>query len=158
MSANEPRKFLGRSRQVGSRATVYQVADGLEIEANEQYDVVHKRVLFDDVMMVTIHRELGIPYLVTTGLITLFCFGMAIFILLVNTDGWPASAVFGVLGLPSATLLVIRWFSGVNVVTVFGRRSKAVLHFTRKKHRAREVYNEICAAVRQKHDELSSRA
>ena len=38
---------------------------------------------------------------------------------------------------------------GRDVVTVFGRRSKAVLRFgSFRKQRAREVYGHVCAAVR----------
>ena len=62
MSANESRKLIGKSQTIGSRAAIYQVQDGLEIEMSEQYDVVQRRVLFDDVLMVTIHREIGPLY------------------------------------------------------------------------------------------------
>ena len=148
MSANAPRKLLGKSRAVGSRAMVYQVADGLEIEVNEQYDVVHKRVLFDDVILVTIHREMGAAYLAVMALITAFFFGMGVLMLSIDVDAWPAALGFGVFGLPSAILFLIRFFAGIDVVTVFGRRSKAAIHFALKKKRAREVYGSICAAVR----------
>ncbi|HYC58542.1 MAG TPA: hypothetical protein VEK79_03165 [Thermoanaerobaculia bacterium] len=148
MSANEPRKLLGQSRAVGSRAMVYQVADGLELEVNEQYDVVHKRVLFDDVMLVTIHREIGMTYLLTTGFVTAFFFGFAFLFLVIDINAWMLAATFAVLGLPTAIMMLMRWFTGVIVVTVFGRRSKAAIHFTRRKDRAREVYGSICAAVR----------
>ena len=150
MIENSQRKLLGKSRAVGSRAAVYQVADGLEIEVNEQYDVVHKRVLFDDVMLVTIHRELGALYLFLTGIIAALFFGFAILILSLNPDAWPAAIGLGAFGGPAFVLFAIRFIRGLEVVTVFGRRSKAALHFGSKR-RAREVYGSICATVRQAH-------
>lgn len=148
MSATETRKLLGKSRQFGSRATIYQGADALEIEVLEQYDVVQKRVLFDDVQMVTIHREVGAAYLAITALIALLFLGIAILIVSIEFDAWPAAIVFAAFGLPALIAFLVRLFLGVDIVTVFGRRSKTDLRFALRKQRAREVYGTICAAVR----------
>jgi hypothetical protein len=145
----EPRKLLGRSRAFGSLSAIYQVEDGLEIEAHEQYYVVQRHVLFDDVLLVTIHRETGALYLILTGLLSLFFFGIAGTILSTNVDiAWAFAAVSAALGAPVFVLFLTRVFLGVDVVTVFGRRSKADLRFGIRKKRAREVYGTICAAVR----------
>jgi uncharacterized integral membrane protein len=148
MSANPTRKVLGRSRSIGSRATIYQGADGLEIEVTEQYDIVEKRVLFDDVLMVTIHREKGVFYLILTALMALFFLGIGILIVSVNVNAWPAAIIFGAFGLPALIAFLTRLLLGVDVVTVFGRRSKTDLRFALRKQRARETYGTICAAVR----------
>jgi uncharacterized integral membrane protein len=142
------RKLLGKSRTFGSRALVYQGLDALEIEVNEQYDVVEKRVLFEDVLMVTIHREKGMVYLVLTGMMAAFFLGIGILIVSVSVDAWPAAIVFGVFGFPFLLAFLTRLMLGVDIVTVFGRRSKADLRFALRKQRAREVYGTICAAVR----------
>jgi uncharacterized integral membrane protein len=148
MSANPTRKVLGKSRSLGTRATIYQGADALEIEVSERYDVIEKRVLYDDVLMVTIHREKGVFYLILTALIALFFLGIGILIVSVNVDAWPAAIVFGVFGLPALIAFLTRLLLGVDVVTVFGRRSKTDLRFALRKQRAREAYGTICAAVR----------
>jgi len=148
MSTNETRKLLGKSRTLGSRALIYQGADALEIEVNEQYEVVEKRVLFDDVLMVTIHRELGALYLAITALIALLFLGIAILIVSISVNAWPAAIVFGAFGLPALISFLVRLFLGIDIVTVFGRRSKTDLRFALRKQRAREVYGTICAAVR----------
>ena len=153
MSANEPRKLIGRSRTLGARAAVYQVHDGLEIETSEQYDIVQRRVLFDDVLMVTIHREMGPLYLFLTGSLAVFFLGIGLLILNANIDAWPAALVFGVFGAPALLAFLIRLFLGVDVVTIFGRRSKANVRFALRKRLAREVYGAICAAVRAAHRE-----
>lgn len=148
MSANPARKVLGRSRSLGSRATIYQGMDALEIEVSEQYDVVEKRVLYDDVLMITLHREKGVFYLVLTAVIALFFLGIAILIVSVSFDAWPAAIFFGAFGLPALIAFLTRLLLGVDVVTVFGRRSKTDLRFALRKQRAREAYGTICAAVR----------
>jgi uncharacterized integral membrane protein len=140
--------MLGKSRTLGSRAIIYQGVDALEIEVNEQYEVVEKRVLYDDVLMVTIHREKGAIYLTVTALIALFFLGIAILIVSVNVDAWPAAIVFAAFGLPALIAFLVRLLLGVDIVTVFGRRSKTDLRFALRKQRAREVYGTICAAVR----------
>lgn len=160
MSAAAPRKLLAKSRQAFSNQKVFQTAEGLEIESNEQYEIVERRVLFDDVQLVTIHREKGVAYLIVTALFSLFFLGLAILILSSNIDSWPAAVVFGTMGTPVFLAFLIRLFLGVDVITVFGRRSKAELRFALRKKRAREVYGTICAAVRSAHRraDLSSRA
>lgn len=151
MSANAPRKRLMKSRTAFSHVTVYQTAEGLEIESNEQYEIVERRVLFDDVILVTLHRELGVAYLVVTGLFAAFFLGFGILVLSFNVDTWPAAVVLGIFGGPVFLAFLVRLFLGVDVVTVFGRRSKADLRFALRKKRAREVYGTICAAVRSAH-------
>ena len=153
MSANEPRQLIGKSHTLGARAAVYQVHDGLEIETSEQYDIVQRRVLFDDVLMVTIHREIGPIYLFITGSLAAFFLGIGMVILSVNIDAWPAALVFGVFGAPALLAFLIRLFLGVDVVTIFGRRSKANVRFSLRKKRAREVYGAVCAAIRAAHRE-----
>ena|ERR1700741_373401 len=151
MSANETRKLLGHSRSFGSRATIYQADDALEIEVNEQYDVVQKRVLYDDVVMVTIHREMGAAYLVVMGLIALMFLGIAALIVSISFNAWPAAIIFAIFGLPALLAFLVRLFLRLDVVTVFGRRSKTDLRFALRKQRAREVYGTICAVVRNAH-------
>jgi hypothetical protein len=144
----EPRKLLSRWRTAVSNEAVYQTADGLEVESNQQYEVVERRVLFDDVLLVTLHRHIGVAYPLVTGVIAAFFIGIGIVILSVNVDAWAAAAIFGGIGAPFLLALLLRVMFAVDVITVFGRRSKAILRFGLRKKRAREVYGQVCAAVR----------
>jgi hypothetical protein len=144
----ETRKPLARSRTVFSTETVYQTADGLEIESNQQYQIVERRVLFDDVVFVTLHRYIGVTYPLVTGLIAAFFIGIGILILSINVDSWIAASIFGAIAAPFLIALLLRLMFGLDVITVFGRRSKATLRFALRKKRAREVYGQVCAAVR----------
>jgi hypothetical protein len=145
------RMLLGKARTLGSRAAIYEAEDGLEIEINEQYEVTQKRVLYDDVLMVTIHREMGAAFLVITGLWAAFFITIASWILSLDRDVLPVAVVFYGIAAPAAIAFLLRLVLGVDVVTVFGRRSKTAMRFALRKRRARQVYASICAVVRKAH-------
>lgn len=151
MSTSEARTLIGTSHSFGSGAAVYQVHDGLEIQSHEQYEVVLRRVLFHDVLMVSIHREVGALYLILTGSIAVFFLGIGGVIARVGVETWPIASFFGVIGAPALIAFLVRLFLGVDVVTIFGKRSKATVRFTWRKKRARLMYDAICHAVRNAH-------
>jgi hypothetical protein len=133
---------------MAGRSSIYETADGLEIEANEQYETLQRRVLFEDVVLVTFHRETGWPYVLAHGAIALV-FLLIAGLLFAAAAPLGVTLLFTALGAPSLALLIVRMIVKVDVVTVFGRRSKAVIRFPWHKRRAREVYGRICARTRQ---------
>ena len=142
------RTLLGRSTGAASRTVVYQTPDGFEIETREQYEVIQRRVLYDDVLFVTYHREMGAVYLILTGLVSLLFIVISISVLSIDIDYWPAALIVGGLGLPAVLAFLARLMFRVDVITIFGRRSKAAMRFGLRKKQARETYGQICAAVR----------
>ncbi|HEV7922296.1 MAG TPA: hypothetical protein VGR02_16035, partial [Thermoanaerobaculia bacterium] len=153
MSARAPeRRLVGKFTTAVSREMVWETPDGLEIETRDQYDVSRKAVLFEDVMLVTYHRQFGLMFFFLNGL------GMAFFIMmmtiLMSMKENVAGAVFGLLAVPFLVAMAVRAILKVDVVTVFGRRSKASMHFSFRKQRARQVYGSICSKVRQVHRQL----
>ena len=146
---SEPRRFLCRSGTAFSREAVYQAGDGLEIDMSEHFEVVRRRVLYDDVRLVTIHSDRGVWYLVITALIGVLFSLMGMYIVGSGPHMWPLSIMFFVFGIPGLWMFLVRMMFGRDIITIFGRRSKAVLRFTAlRQRRARKVYGEICAAVR----------
>jgi hypothetical protein len=135
------RKLLGRNAGVMLRETVYETADAIESESHEGYEVTRKRVLFEEVLLVTIHRETGLPYVIAMGVAAILFGGIAFF-----GRKEPALGItFGILALPFFIGCVIRLALKLDYVSVFGRRSKAVMRFSFRKRRAREVYGRICS-------------
>jgi hypothetical protein len=135
------RTLLGRNSGVMLREAVYETADSIECEAREGYDVTRKRVLFEEVLLVTIHREVGTLYVIAMGAAAVIFAGVAF---LGRRE--PAFAIsFGILALPFLIGCVIRLVLRLDYVSVFGRRSKAVMRFSFRKRRAREVYGRICS-------------
>jgi hypothetical protein len=142
------RKLLGRNATFASRETIWQTDDGFEVETNIHYEISKRRVLFDDVLLVTIHRTSTPVYLAFTALFGLFFIGLGAMVLSLPRDAWPAAIPFFVIGAPSLVAFFLRLIYGLDVVTIFGRRSKAAIRFAMRKQRAREIYGQVCAAVR----------
>jgi len=146
------RTKLCSSRTLVGSDTAYLTADGIDLDQSVNYEVVRRRVFFDDVQLVTLHRERGLLFLVVTGAWGLLWTAIAIFIVAINTKGWPAAMFFLALGGPAVIAFLLRLALGREVVTVCGRRSRASLRFSMfRKQRARDVYGTICAAVRRAH-------
>lgn len=143
------RVLLDKWATVLTRVRVYQTAEGLDVESNEHFEVSNTRVFFDDVQMVTLHREHGPLYLTLTGL---FSLGFLILFGYMASISKPAMiagiVVFMMFGSWFTFAFLVRAIWGVDIVTVFGRRSKAVLRYRFRKKRARAVYGTLCAAVR----------
>jgi len=143
------RTLLGKWASPLNRVRVYQTAEGLDVETHEHFEVANTRVFYEDVQLVTIHREYGTLYLMLTGL---FSFGFLMLFAYMATLGEAGiiagSVIFIMIGLPFTVAFLTRAFWGVDVVTVFGRRSKATLRFRFRKRHSREVYGKICALVR----------
>jgi len=131
-----------------AQVRVYHAADGFDIVSNEHFEVVHTHIFFEDIQLITIHRERGKLYLILTGLAAFGFLGLGAFLLLLPRETWSMAGCFGVLGVPFIIAFLIRALVGVDIVTIFGRRSKAKLRFKFRKRRAREIYGQICATVR----------
>lgn len=142
------RTRIARWSTAVTRETVYQTANGIEVDSSEQFELVRRRVFFDDVRLVTYHRIRGTAFLLTTGILALFFVGMAVIMTAVSDATWAVALIFLAFALPFLIAFTLRLIVGVDVITVFGRRSKAVLRFSFRKERARQVYGTICAAVR----------
>ena len=151
---NAPRTRLGRSAHAFGREDVYEVPEGLEVESRENYEVLRKRVLFEEVQFVTYHREIGAWFVTLNGLIGgFFLFlGMVIFNATQSGNVW-ALVPWVVMASPFLIAAALRAIYGVNVVSVFGRRSKAVIRSGRKL-KARELYGRILTRVRQAQSKL----
>ncbi len=144
----EPRKsvFLGKCYEFAGRQRVYATAHALEIDEVEGWDVTRKRVLFDEILLVTQHHYLGWVFLLLMGLLAAL-FGLAG--VGVATEDQTAGIVVGVLfSSPFAVAFLVRLVLGVDVVTVYGKRTRAVMKFSFRKDRAREVFDWVCEQAR----------
>ncbi|MEA2327027.1 MAG: hypothetical protein QOE68_1986, partial [Thermoanaerobaculia bacterium] len=93
------RTLLGRNAGVMLREAVYETADAIESESREGYDVTRKRVFFEEVLLVTIHREMGALYVITMGVAAVVFGGLALLFQLRGHE--PAAAIpFAILALP----------------------------------------------------------
>jgi len=148
---SEPgRTLLGRYTGLASRERLYETAEGIEVESNDHYDVARRRVFYDDVVLVTYHRQIG-GLFITINLLFIFMivFMAASVASAIRTKAvWPVIITWLIFAAPSAIAVILRLLLRVDVITVFGRRSKATLRYSWRKRRAREVYGRICSRVR----------
>ena len=138
------RRMIGRNAGLMTRELIFETPDAIEVESREGYEVTRRRVLYEEVLLVTFHRTLGMPYVMGMATMTLLFGGLALIFLIVAQE--PAVAIaFGIVTLPFLIPFVIRLALKLDFVTVYGRRSKAVIRFPFRKRRAREVYGRICS-------------
>jgi hypothetical protein len=105
------------------------------VDEYDNYQVRRWRVLFEDVVLVTFHPYRGL-------LFPIVCAALA------GLLAWLSYAI-GKGGSPSAGwITALRLIFGVDQIDVYSRRSHARLRFAFRKARAREVWDQIIAAVR----------
>ncbi len=151
----QPRRhYLGKASGFGHTVRLYQTREALEVDETEGYEVVRRRVFYDDILLVTHHQFTGSAVVVALSILTL-AFGALAWA--VGT-GQPWSVglwTFAFTGLPFLVLLVLRLVLRVDAVTVYGRRTKAQIQFTFRKGRAHTVFNQICRAVKETQDRIA---
>jgi hypothetical protein len=152
-----PRVYLGGDYDLGGRRRVYALTDALEVDENSFVQIERSRVYFEDVLAVTYHRIFGAAFLVFNAIFTL---GFALIGLLTAMDRFSrdASIVFFIFASPFLMAFLVRLIFRVDVITVFGRRTKARMRYGFRKGRAREVFGEIVRAVRRAQEEASRQA
>ena len=142
------RTLLGGERGVMSNVRVYRTADAIEFDRQEGYDVTRRSVLLDEVLLVTYHRTFGWRLLVASAVWVGFA---ALVSLLIAIDNRTAAlATFAILGLPLLLAASLRLALRLDVVTVYGIRSKVSLAFWFRKRRAREVFTLVCRLARER--------
>lgn len=143
-NARPQRKRIGRWNEIAARHVVYQTPSGVEVDEVDHFEVNRRRVLFEDILLVTKHHYIGAAYVAINAVIALFLLivGFAI--------GQTASVItFAVMAAPFAILAMVRLSVGVEVVTIFGKRSRARMRYAFRKRRARQVFAEITAKTRE---------
>lgn len=148
------RKLIGRASGAVSRQRIYRIPDGLEVDDIDHYEVTRRRVFFDEVTAITYHKQIGWIVALVFGLPALFLLTLAI-IFAVAGEATPA-LVSGALAALFAIPSVIKLIVPAHVVTVFGKRTKAAMRFSYRHARAREIFDELVAEVRQRHDRLAA--
>jgi hypothetical protein len=148
MKTQPRRTRISRWATISTREMVFQTPEGIEVDSSEQFELIRRRVLYEDVRLVTFHRMRGFAFLFATGIMSVFFIAIGALISSLGNDGWVAALIFFLIALPLLIAFMIRLIWGVDVITVFGRRSMAVIRIRLRKQRARELYGMICASAR----------
>jgi hypothetical protein len=157
MSAPSPpprRHYLGSSLGFTERLRVFRTEDALEVDSSDRYEIRRRRVFFDEVLLATLHREIGggpRPWALAalTALAGLLGFAFSsepsaqrIFL--------ASTVALGLFAL--ADFLLPSW-----VVTVYGKRARARIRYRLRPAKAQTVYDEICAAAAEAQRALAER-
>ncbi|MEO8378781.1 MAG: hypothetical protein ABI779_12980 [Acidobacteriota bacterium] len=145
----DDRVLLCRNNDLFSREAVYQTAEGLDVSSSQAFSLHDRRLLYDDVQLVTLHSDRGLWYLLATGAAAALLLAIAIFIVALDTSMWAVALPFFIFGAAPLVSFLVRLAVGRETVTIHGRRSKAILRFSGlRKHRSREIYGQVCSLVR----------
>jgi len=137
------RTRIGRNSNFAMRQIVYRTPVGIEIDELDHFEIVRKRVFYDDVLLVTYHRQQSWGFIVLSVIVLLLFGGLAV----VASSIPPLAMTLAAVAAIALILGVVRLLMQVEVVSVFGRRSKAAIHYGYRKAFARRMYSEICANV-----------
>ncbi len=152
-----PRNLLGRHDVLFFRERVYELEDALEVDEFTLSTIERRRVPFDEVLAATYHRRRGAGFLTLTGFFGAVFAASALLLVLAG----PEAALVGALvAAPLAAgflvAFVLRAAVGVDVITVYGRRTMARLAFGLAKARARDVFERITRRVREHQERLAA--
>jgi hypothetical protein len=141
------RTYLGGEANLGGHRRVFEIEGALEIDENDFTQIERTRVYFDDVLGITYHQQVGVAFLVFNGVFgALFVF---IALVIAAADRNPAGGiVMGLFAVPFVVAFLLRLVLKVDVITVYGKRTKATIRFGLRKGRARTIYSDLTAKVR----------
>ncbi|MHC4247493.1 MAG: hypothetical protein ACYS9X_00040 [Planctomycetota bacterium] len=148
------REKLGRwSGLFGGRQVVYVADDGIEVDELDGYEVTRRRVFWEDVLLVTYHRHIGVAFPLVTAVAAALFGLMAIGV--GSGDATAGVIVAVIFCLPFVVVFALRLALGVDVVTVFGRRTMARMRFSYLKARARRTFGMIVDRARRAQDQIA---
>ena len=147
MSSILHRKRIGRWNDLATRQIVFQTDDAIEVDEIDHFEIVRKRVYFDDVLLVTLHRQIGTAFVVTMGIFAFLFLVIAWTCQLAGSR--EAAMIFAGIGVPFLLGLIVRLLLKQDVLTIYGRRSKAAMKYAFRKTYARDKFEEISGLVQQ---------
>ncbi|MCU1231416.1 MAG: hypothetical protein JWO97_4300 [Acidobacteria bacterium] len=145
------RKRIGRWNDIATRQAVYQTDAGLEVDELDHFEINRKRVFYDDILLVTMHRYIGVWFVVT-----MLVFGIGFLVIGALTRDTTAVIVFSIIAAPFLIMALVRVIARIDVITVFGKRSRARMRFMFRKTYARRIYAEISAKAREAQRRLAA--
>ncbi len=143
MTEPAPRVFLGRDASWAERVRVYRTDEALEVAYISTFEVSLRRLFFDEVQLVTLHRARGSRTLWLLIVLSGLC---ALGTLIARST----PVIFN--GFVTVTVIVFAWtlFTALiqsSIITAYGGRARARIRFLYRPRRARRVYDDLCRRV-----------
>jgi len=140
------RKLLGTASNLATRVRVYLAEDAVEIDEIEGYSGTRKRVLFDEVLLVTLDRRRRLGTIAILAAVSLVLLSPCLLIAATKQD-LNFGLIWTAIVSPAWIALLVHLAFGVDQVTVFGKRTVAQMRFAVRKRRGREVFALLRARV-----------
>lgn len=137
---------LGTWAGLATRYSIYRSEHAIDIDERDNFEVQRRRVFFDDVLLITYHRQLTLGPVIMIAIVLLLFWGLALFLYFLEQK--PAAEVLALLPSPLFVLLVLQLILKTDVITVFGRRTKATLRYGFRKRFARATYEDLVVRTR----------
>lgn len=153
------RTILGTHTGGLERERVYLRSDSLEVDAASTGEILRRRVLLEDVLMVTLHRPRRVVGPMIAGMLGLILFLVGIGLQSEAGDAETTmAAVFLALGGVQMLGALIALLIPGHAVTVFGRRGRATLGFGWRGQKARQAFGRLCRVVQDYQRQLAATA
>jgi hypothetical protein len=137
------RTFLGRDASWAERVRVYRTDEALEVAYINTFEVSLRRLFFDEVQLVTLHRVRGSRTLwLLIVLSALWALGTLV--------AGPGSDLFYGFVTGTAIVFALTLVTALirsSVVTAYGARARARIRFVYRAGKARRVYDDLCRRV-----------
>jgi len=145
LSASAERVRVASVRTLGGELRLYERADSFECDQFARGELWRRRVFFDDLLLVTLHRPRAWPFFVTCGGLAALGALPALFVLRQNPSVGliPGLTLFAMLSLPFLVAIVARAVFGAHCVTLYGKRSRVRIPFGMRRGRAREAFERV---------------
>jgi hypothetical protein len=141
------RLLLGTNSKFGSRTRIYLTNAAIEVDELDGYTGTRKRVLFDEVLLVTYDRRRR-GSIVTTALLSYALSAGIAALMLAARAPIAAYAIPAALSMPFVIVLIYHLAFGANCITVFGKRTTAQ-GFMWGRRRAQTTFNLLQKRVAQ---------
>jgi hypothetical protein len=148
------RTLLGTFSGIATRARIYRTDAAIEIDELDSFEVLRRRVFFDDILLITRHREPGLAFVMAMAAGVIACGVLAVIFF---HESAIAAAALGIGALAFAAAFVLRLWLQLDVVTIFGRRTNAQLRYWFRKELARRTFDDLAERARAAQQQLAER-
>lgn len=156
MSAAPPPKRvrLGTWSGIATRYSIYRTDHAIDVDERDTFEVQRRRVFFDDVLLITHHRQFSAGLIAALSFVLLGFWGVAIGFAFASSG--TTAATIALIATPFLGLLIAHFVLRTDVITVFGRRTKATLRYHFRKRFARATFEDLVARTRAAQAQLAS--
>ncbi len=145
------RRLLARDAGLAERIRVYRRGESLEIDTSSFYRITRHRVLFEEVVLATLHRGRSWRSVLGLALVGL-CLGSVVSVLAESNGGETALWIFG----PPLLFSIIGYLIPDWVLSIQSRRTWTRMRFGARRAKARRVFDELVAAIRETQGRLAA--